>query len=71
MDDDQLLIVAMMKCLFLFIYIFLHIDMTPAWHYYSTSVFSHEVEWMNSFFRVLIQVKRQPGIDCGENALGT
>lgn len=74
-DDDQLLslkaFVAIMKRLFLFIYVFLHIGMTPAWRYYSTGVFSDEAEWMNSFLRVLIQVKQQLGIDCGENALGT
>lgn len=41
-------------------------SMTPAWHYYSTGVLVDEAEWMNSFFRVLTQVKRQLGIDCGQ-----
>lgn len=41
-------------------------SMTPAWHYYSTGVIVDEAEWMNSFFRVLTQVKRQLGIDCGQ-----
>lgn len=67
-DDNQPLnlkaSVAIMKCQFFFFTHRLGIIIQPA-------SFLDEAEWMNSFFRVLIQVKQQLGIDCGENALGT